>query len=100
MLHSFLSELVDLLRHAGSELGITVVAELSLREFSCRFVLTEPGEEEGESRVLEEALLRHLAVFVHGLANNAEVHSQVGQERVVLVVPVREHHQLQHLCEG
>jgi hypothetical protein len=93
----FLAHEANLVGHAGCELGIRVLFELTVRELNRAVFLGKKGKQESEARLPKEPLLRHLAVLVHGLPHDREILHQVGQERVILVVPVRKDKELQHL---
>ena len=51
-------------------------------------IRSEPGEQEGESRVLEKGILSSSTILVQGVANDVEIDKAVLKEVVALVVPV------------
>ena len=67
---------------------IRILSEFLLSKGLAAWCDSKPCEEESESRVAEEAILRLLAVLVHGLAHSRKVNQWVTQKVIVLVVPV------------
>ena len=51
-------------------------------------IRSEPGEQEGESRVLEKGILSSSTILVQGVANDVKINKAVLKEVVALVVPV------------
>ena len=96
---SLILQKLDLGAHSGGVTVIRILSEFPLGEGLAAWSGSEPCEEESESGVAEEAILRLLAVLVHGVAHGRKVDQRVTQEVIVLVVPVGQHKHLDKLDE-
>lgn len=90
MLQRLRAQKSNLLKHSGRVTRVVVFGELCFRKLASLGTVSEPSEEEGESRIVEIFLLGSPAVLVHRFADDRKVNNRVLQERVVLVVSMRE----------
>lgn len=108
---SLLGEVADVLQEPLNLLWLLLVVRLGVDEPDSVLAAGELDKEVGLDGVREESFLSLLAILVHDISHNCEVHvkiiwvllhlvSRLHDELVILRVPMREqehHHALHHL---
>ena len=90
MIYGLILKKFDFLDHACCMICVSALVELFHAEVASMLVFCKEGEEEGKLSLLEELILRSLAVKVHGIADDFVCHGGVQKESVGLGVAVAE----------
>jgi len=97
MLNSLIRKELNFLDHACGVILIVAFVELFNAEVARELVSSEEGEEEGKLGLLEEFVLRSLAVEVHRVADKFVGHGRIQEESVGLGVAVTEEKHFEHV---